>query len=252
LNSQPNDRSPDYSPYARQYAQSRPGYPAELFSFLASLVKRHTLAWDCATGSGQAAFSLVEHFDRVIAIDISDKQIAHAAPHPQIEYRVATAEQSGLDDQSVDLVTVAAAVHWFDLDKFYAEVERVMHSGGVVAVWTYHIGHMEPPFDQLFGRFYRDVLAPYFPAKAQRVNDRYATITLPGQAITAPDFQMTATWTFDQLLGFINSWSGTQKYITDRGENPVSLIAVELEEAWGARDTLRTLRWPLYTRVARF
>src|SRR5574341_2011719 len=112
-----NTNSPDYSPFARQYAESRPKYPAELFSYLAALVDRHHLAWDCATGNGQAALDLVKHFERVIATDVSAEQIRHAVPHPQIEYRVARAEQSGLEDQSVDLVTVASALHWFDLDR---------------------------------------------------------------------------------------------------------------------------------------
>ena len=104
---------PDYSPYAKEYAQSRLRYPAELFKYLASLVDRRDLAWDCATGNGQAVLELVKHFDRVIATDISTEQIKQATLHPQVEYRVARSEQSGLVENSVDLVTVASAIHWF-------------------------------------------------------------------------------------------------------------------------------------------
>ena len=118
-------KSPDYSSYAKQYAQSRPVYPEKLFNYISSLVDKHNLEWDCATGNGQAALALTKHFKQIIASDISAEQIKHAIPHPQIEYRVAPSEESGLEDKSVDLVTVASALHWFDRDSFHSELRRV-------------------------------------------------------------------------------------------------------------------------------
>jgi SAM-dependent methyltransferase len=252
LGSQEKNRtSADFSPFAEQYARSRPGYPAGLFSYLASLVDRRRLAWDCATGNGQAALGLARYFERVIGTDISEKQLIHAANHPQIEYRMASAEQSGLDDASVDLVTVASAIHWFDLNRFFVEVTRVLRPGGILAAWTYHVGHVEAPFDELFARFYREVVSPYFAPGARLVDDRYAAIALPGMHIDAADFYVSATWTFDEVIAFINSWSGTQQYIQDRGEDPVAVIAGELEALWGKREEVHELRWPLYIRIAR-
>lgn len=247
----PNMTTPNYSPYARQYAQSRPTYPAELFSYLASLVERRDLAWDCATGNGQAARALTNHFKRVIATDISAEQIKHAVPHRQIEYRVAEAERSGLEDISVDLVTVASAIHWFDLERFYEEVRRVVRPGGVLAAWSYHVGYVERPFDQVFLRFYQDVLYDYFSPGARLVDDRYASIILPGQPIDAGPFYVSAQWNLDQMLAFIQSWSGTQQYIKERGEDPAKLIAEELEQVWGAREKVHTIRWPLSIRISR-
>ncbi len=243
--------SPDYSPFAREYAQSRSRYPAELFSSLAALVDRRNLAWDCATGNGQAALELVKHFERVIATDISAEQIHHAAPHPQIEYCVAKSEQSGLADRSVDLVTVASAIHWFDLDSFYAEAQRVIRPGGLLAAWTYHVGYVEPPFDRIFARFYREVIYPYFAPGARLVDERYETITLPGEPLAAGNFSMRAAWNLDQMLAFIASWSGTQQYLKERGEDPVAFIAEELEHIWGERESIHLVRWPLYTRISR-
>lgn len=243
--------SPDFSPFAGEYAASRPGYPAALFAYLASLVDRRDLAWDCATGNGQAALGLVEHFERVVATDVSAEQIQHATPHPQIDYRVAPSESSGLDDASVDLVTVASAIHWFDLPRFAAEATRVTRPGGVLAAWTYHIGHVEPPLDRIFDRFYRDVIAPYFAAGARLVDDRYTTITLPGTPLETPAFKMSASWRLDQVIAFVHSWSGTKEYIKARGEDPVVSIAGELEQVWGGRDRVRTVHWPLYLRVVR-
>ena len=147
-------KSPDYSPYAKKYAQSRPRYPDELFKYLVSLVEQHMVAWDCATGSGQAALSLVNYFKKVIATDISSEQISNAVRHNRIEYRVCQAEKSGISNNSVNLITVASAVHWFDLNNFYREVQRVITPGGILAVWTYHVGYVEPPFDKLFLNLY--------------------------------------------------------------------------------------------------
>jgi len=245
-------KSPDYSPFARQYAHSRPMYPARLFSCLSSLVERHDLAWDCATGSGQAARTLIEYFDRVIATDISPAQVEEADPHPRIDYRVAKSEQSGLPDHCIDLITAASALHWFDLDRFYAEARRVMRPGGVLAAWTYHVGYVEPPFDEVFGRFYRDVVAPYFAPGARLVDNRYEDITLPGKAISTPEFFVSVNWTLDQTLAFIRSWSGTQQYMKERNEDPVVHIAGELDSLWTGKDAAKQIRWPLYIRVARF
>lgn len=243
--------SPDYSPYARQYAESRPRYPAELFAYLATLVEPRHLAWDCATGNGQAALGLAGHFERVIATDRSAEQIRHAVRHPQIEYRVAHSERSELDERSTDLVTVAAALHWFDLERFHSEVRRVLRPGGVLAAWTYHVAHAEPPFGRVLGRFYREVLSPYFAPGARLVDERYETITLPGEPIERGEFYVSATWDLPRLHAFIRSWSGTQRYLQEQGEDPIALIAEELEDLWGESQSAHTLRWPLYLRIAR-
>lgn len=188
---------------------------------------------------------------RVIATDASEEQIRHAVRDPRIEYRVAASERSGLAETSMDLVTVASAVHWFDLDAFSREVRRVARPGGVLAVWSYHVGRCEAPFDEIFRRFYRDVLAPYFPRGAKFVDERYETLALPGEPIEMPPFCVRAEWTLDRLLGFIESWSGVQEYRRAEGRDPVAPRVPELKALWGALDAPRALRWPLILRVSR-
>jgi SAM-dependent methyltransferase len=243
--------SPDFSPIARQYAASRPGYPPELFDYLASLVDRRDLAWDCATGNGQAALQLARHFGRVIATDVSAEQIRHATPHPAIEYRVVPAERSGLESGAADLLTVASAVHWFDLDRFFAEARRVVRPGGVLAAWSYHAGRMEPPFGEILDRFYREVVQPYFAPGSKLVDEGYRSLALPGEPIDAPPFSIRADWNLDQMLAFVGTWSGTQEYIRRRGASPVPQLAEPLAGIWGERDRVRTLRWPIAIRVSR-
>lgn len=118
-----------FSGHAKAYAACRPTYPTGLIEYLASLCAARKLAWDAGTGSGQAAVRLAAHFERVLATDASPEQIGHAQAHQRVEYRLALAHDSGLPSHSADLVTVAQALHWFDLPRFYAEVRRVLRPG---------------------------------------------------------------------------------------------------------------------------
>jgi len=244
------ERVPDYSGVARAYSTARPAYPAELFDWLAASAPRHDVAWDTATGSGQAALGLAPHFERVVATDTSEAQIRHAHPHPRVEYRVAKAEASGLPDGSVDLAVAAAAFHWFDRSRFDPEVKRVLRSGGVLAVWTYHVAYAEPPFDELFGPFYRDVVQPYFAPGARLVDRRYEDVTLPGRPLEAPAFTMTTRWNAGAILDFVRTWSGVHACREATGKDPVAQLAPRAEALCGSPDAVHEIRWPLYLRAA--
>lgn len=243
--------TPDFSPLAAVYARSRPLYPRELFDWLAGLVERHELAWDAATGNGQAALGLAERFARVVATDVSAEQLRHAFRHPKIEYRVGRSEEIELDPGSVDLVTVAAAIHWFDLARFAKVLRRVLRPGGVVAAWSYHVGRCNEPAGPILGRLYDDVLAPWFAPGARAVDAGYADLELPGEPIAPPPLAATAEWNLEQLRGFVRSWSGARAWQERHGRDPLDLIAAELDAAWGDPARVRTLRFPLYLKVWR-
>jgi len=243
--------TPDFSKVAKAYSASRPAYPPELFAWLASQAPGRGLAWDTATGSGQAALGLVGHFERVVATDVSAAQVRHATPHPRVGYRVAHAESSGLPDESADLIVAAAAIHWFDLPRFYEEARRVARPGGVLAAWTYHVAHVDPPFDDVFGPFYRDVVAPHFAPGARLVDDRYEGLALPGRLLEAPPFVVSMWWTASDLLRFVRSWSGVQSYMEATGRDPVEELVPRLERVCGAPETVHEVRWPLYLRASR-
>jgi hypothetical protein len=233
------------------YSAFRPSYPPELFSWLASIVLNRGVAWDAATGNGQAAVGLTVHFERVIATDRSSAQIRHAKAHPRIEYRVAKAETSGISDETVDLTVSAAALHWFDLPEFYREVERVSRVGAVVAAWSYHVAHVNPPFSEVFWPFYRDIVGPHFAAGARLVDDRYEGISLPGLRLDTPNFELVVRWTAPEIVAFIRTWSGVQSYKEETGEDPVDALVPALKRICGARDAVHEVRWPLYLRASR-
>ena len=238
-----------FSKQARAYARYRPHYPSELFVYLASIAPSRQLAWDCGTGNGQAARELVKHFQRVIATDASLDQVAQAAAHERIDYRVERAEEASLEIGSVDLVTVAIAVHWFDLESFYQTVRRVAVARGILAVWTYHLPVIEPAIDQVLAHYYTNVLAGYWPERFHYVAERYRTLPFPFAELDPPEMEMQTDWELGDLVGFLESWSATQRYQQERGHHPVSVIWPMLTETWGDPRQRRHIRWPLYLRV---
>jgi ubiquinone/menaquinone biosynthesis C-methylase UbiE len=240
-----------FSKQASEYTRYRPHYPAAIFKYLATLTVDHQLAWDCATGSGQAALGLANYFENIIATDASDKQIANAIAHDRITYMVAVAESTEIASGSVDLIVVAQALHWFDLDKFYAEVRRVAKSGGVLAAWSYSLLRINSAIDKLVDKFYTEVVGPFWPAERKFVDDKYQSIEFPFQEFTSPAFNMEANWSFEHLLGYIVTWSSVQKFREQNKADPLEGFARDLKEVWGRLEEEKRIRWPINMRVGR-
>lgn len=239
-----------FSRQAAEYARRRPTYPPELFAWLSSLVNVHDAAWDCGAGNGQAAIGLADHFTRVIATEPSANQLAHAAAHPRVEYRCESAESSSIAATSVSLITAAQAAHWFDLDRFYAEVRRVALPGGVLAIWCYHLLNVDPLIDPMLLHYYGNTVGPYWPFDRRLVEDGYQTLPFPFSEIAPPSFVMTASWDRDDLLGYLHTWSATQRFMAERGHDPLADLDRELLPYWPAGER-KVVRWPLKMRVGR-
>jgi SAM-dependent methyltransferase len=243
VNRHPQDH---FSQVAGDYAAFRPSYPQALFPWLASITPGHALAWDAGTGNGQAAVALAPYFSRVLATDFSSGQIQQAIAHPKVEYRVAPAEQSGLGAASVDLVTVAQALHWFDTAAFFAEVTRVLVTSGAVAAWTYGVVHAdEVGTDRMLHDFYYREIGPWWPEKRRLVEEGLQSIAFPFTRITAPRFDMEVRWNLAELVGYIGTWSAVSRYREAKGEDPVPRLAQRLTESWGNPLERRKIHWPL-------
>ena len=240
-----------FSSASGRYAAYRPDYPAALFAWLAGQCAERDTAWDCATGSGQAARGLAPHFRQVVATDASTEQICHAGHHPAIDYRVAPAEASGLADRCIDLVTVAQAAHWFDLSAFYAEAARVLKAGGAIAVWGYGRMLLPGEMDAPFQRFYAETVGPYWPAERALIDDAYRRLDFPFMEIEAPAFAIEVAWTLPRLLDYLSTWSAVKRYQAARGHDPLPPLLAELAPLWGDPETARALQWPLFLRAGR-
>ncbi|GAB4507569.1 MAG: class I SAM-dependent methyltransferase [Sulfuricaulis sp.] len=240
-----------FSNHAVDYARYRPDYPAALYEFLAKAVKRHELVWDCGTGSGQAALGLTEYFDRVIATDPSAEQIRNAARHEKISYVVAPAEQTEIPSRSADLITVAQAVHWFDVERFYQEVRRVLKPDGMLAIWCYGLSRINPAVDKVVQHYYTNIVGPYWPPERHYIDEKYETIPFPFVELPAPEFHMKAEWDLNEFMGYLHTWSATQRFQKKNEQNPIDIVHRILVKIWGEPQTRQTIRWPLYLRIGR-
>ena len=240
-----------FSPQAADYARYRPDYPSSLFDWLASVVPRRGVAWDCATGNGQAARALASQVEHVVASDASWSQLAAASRHPRVSYVRALAEACPLRDRSVDLVTVAQALHWLDLDAFYAEARRVVVKGGVIAVWSYGRTEIDREIDPIVEVLYSETLGDSWSPERRHVEEGYRSLAFPFATIGTPSLAMTREWTLDELLGYIGTWSAFQRHARERGTEALTDFASRMAAAWGPAERKRVVRWPLAIRAGR-
>jgi SAM-dependent methyltransferase len=240
-----NVRSNDYKKY-------RPVYPTGLFDFLADIAPANDLAWDCGCGTGQATAALSDYFDHVIGTDVTEGQIKNAIKKQNIIYKVNSEKNSELKNKSVDLVTCAQSLHWLTLNKFYKEVKRVLKPGGIIAVWTYNLFRVSKEIDGLIDKFYFDIIYNYWPEQRKHVESKYTELDFPFSKRPAPQFSMEADWSLDQLIGYLNTWTGVQNYIEFEAFNPIEFIENELRAIWAKnKQTKKKIIWPLTIKVGK-
>jgi ubiquinone/menaquinone biosynthesis C-methylase UbiE len=240
-----------FSNQASLYAQYRPGYPGGLYEHMLQYVNNRQQAWDCATGNGQAAVELARYFDKVMATDISEKQLQQAQPHEKITYSVSTAEQTLFPDNSFDCITVAQAYHWFQFEAFGKEVQRVAKPGAVVAIWGYSLVVCEEEaLNTLINSFYRDTVGPYWDKERRYIDDHYTTVPFPYEPLPSKEFQINAQWNRQQLIGYFNTWSSVQHFIKAHQYNPVDELAAAIEQLWPGDDH-KNFYFPLFLKLGR-
>lgn len=238
-----------FSEGAERYRAARPTYPPELFAVLAGLAPGRGLAWDCGTGSGQAAAGLAAWFERVLATDPSAEQIANAAPAERVEYRVERAESVSLADGAADLILAAQALHWFDLDTFYAEAARVLRPSGVLAAIGYDWMYVSPEVDRVVGEQLLPPLRFHWAPQNRLLWDGYRSIPFPGEEIRIGPFAIHLEWRFEEAWAYVRSWSAVGALIAAEGEAAIAGAAAALKSAWG--EGRRHVVMPLHVRVAR-
>ncbi|TDQ08803.1 class I SAM-dependent methyltransferase [Pedobacter metabolipauper] len=240
----------NFSTQSAEYAQFRPTYPKEVFDFILSFVKEKDIAWDCATGNGQVARELAKHFKQVFGTDISENQLKNAARLDNISYLKEPSEHSSFNDSTFDLITVAQAIHWFQFDAFYAEVKRTLKPGGIFAALGYTVMQIDEKVDVVITKLYDDILGKYWDEERRYIEQQYKTIPFPFEEMTAPSFFIKASWNFEQLIGYLNTWSSLQHYKKANGSNPLELIHEDLKKAWGA-DLQKAVQFPILLRIGR-
>lgn len=241
----------NFSKQSDVYVKYRPHYPGELFSFLSSLTNEHKLAWDCGTGNGQAATGLAKFYDRIIATDPSAQQIGNCLPNEKVTYLVEKAEQSSLQTGSVDLLTIANALHWFDFESFYKEANRVLKPNGVIAAWAYALPKISPAVDEVIAHLHYQTLDAYWVHENRLVENEYKEVPFPFELIASPDFHYEKAMSCNDMTGYLNTWSATHRFIAKNQFNPVERMEIDLQRAWGDPMEEKKVRWKLIMKIGR-
>jgi SAM-dependent methyltransferase len=247
----PQARGDHFSGVSSGYAEFRPRYPRALFEFIADVAPNHDRAWDCGAGNGQASIDLAESFRQVVGSDLSAAQIGHAPAHTRISWVVAAAEAAPIAKKSVDVVTIAQALHWFDHARFYGEVRRVSVPGAAIVAWTYCPSKMEGEPGAIHDRLMFETLRGYWPPERWHVDTGYRSIPFPFERIEAPVLRLDERWPLTQLTGYMRTWSATSRYRKQHGVDPVVAVERELRAVWGDPDERRPISWPLVVLAGR-
>ena len=209
--------------------------------------------WDCATGNGQAAIELCKYFDKVIASDASENQIKNKFERKNILYKVFPAEKANIPNNLIDLITVAQGLHWFNFEKFYSEVRRVAKKGAIIAAWSYTMHRISTEIDKISDRldFGGDILGDYWAKEIRYVKENYKTIPFPFEEVTTPQFSISTKWNLNQLINYLDTWSGIQKYRLEKDTEPLILIKNEIKPYWKDDLEKKLVTWTINLKVGR-
>ncbi len=238
----------NFSSHSSAYATYRPTYPKALYQFLKEKLNTTESVWDCGTGNGQVAAELATFFKEVQASDISCQQLKHAIKKDNIHYSLQAAENTDFSDNKFDLITVAQAIHWFDFEQFYKEVNRVLKPNGLIAVIGYSLFRSNPETNAVILKFYRDIIGDFWDKERRYLDEQYQTIPFPFQEIKSPGFQQEYTCSFEHFVGYLNTWSAVKHYEKEKGINPVNLIIKELKTSFGAKNKVV---FPILSRLGK-
>ena len=240
----------NFSTASGLYARYRPSYPPELYNFLLGLIPHKRYAWDCGTGNGQVACELSKYFQQVFATDISKAQLEHAPVIPNVKYSVQQAEHSDFKNDQFDLITVAQAIHGFDLEKFYKEVRRNLRPGGIICVMGYGRIQISDGIDEIITRFYEDILGSYWDPERKYIDQEYSTLPFPFKEIHTPKFECAFHWDLNHLIGYLNTWSAVKHFIARNHNNPVKEIEEKINHQWGDQNK-RPVYFPIISRTGK-
>ena len=213
----------DYFGYDKQsesYDAFRPKYPNDLISKLASLALNKKVALDVGTGTGILAYPLSLVFDKIIAIDSSEKQLKI----PQEKYshiskmifKIGDAHKlidSLEHNEKVDLITVGQAFHWFDKDLFLSSCKSVLNTDGVVALCGYNMFKIinNSELQEVVDIFYNKV-KPYFKCNRTTLELEYQDIDFDGLKQEHFNYEYRKESELESLLNYLDTFSAYRLY----------------------------------------
>ena len=245
-----DQNSKSFNTHSDRYALSRPRYPQEFYRYLLSLISEKRMLWDCACGNGQVAIDLASYFDEVYATDISENQIKNAFQHPKINYSVTQSEHTSFAPEFFDMICVAQALHWFDLQAFFKEADRVLKPGGVLAVFGYGFFTIDEQMDQILDKFLYAAIDPFWSDRNRLLISGFQGVDFPFDKIETPEFSMDQQWDLKFLIAYLDTWSAVKLYNEKTGQEITTLLKEKLSEHWGTEE-VKTVKMNIYSYIRR-
>ncbi|XP_067121950.1 putative methyltransferase DDB_G0268948 isoform X1 [Centruroides vittatus] len=215
--------------HAAEYAKYRPRSPPavaeKIIQYLKEKITTLNHALDIGCGSGQSTALFASHFEKVTGIDVSQAQIEEAIKNNKftnVEYKVSSAEDTKLENESIQLVAASQSVHWFDLDKFYNEVDRLLVPNGVLAMYGYSVV-MPHPLDvkvrekavDIVNKFYEEDIGKYWSPERKHVDNSYEDITFPYRDYIRTTVTHQSDLPLLNYLGYFTTWSSYQELLKE-------------------------------------
>lgn len=214
--------------HANIYGQIRPSYPKELvqtiIEFVGSENDSFDFAIDVGCGSGQATQLFSSYFKRIYGFDVSENQIKEAKRlnnNEKISFFVSPSETLPVDNETVDLISVAAALHWFEISAFFTECKRIIKPNGTLAVFFYSLPKISRSV-----RFEARIeeahifLKPYFAKNVFLNETRFKSIDFPFRKVERDiSFKNEMKWKVDHLIQFVQTLSAYQTFCSKHAEN---------------------------------
>ncbi len=240
-----------FSEGAEGYKKYRPVYPEALYKYIYTHLDGNACAWDCATGNGQVATALADHFEKVYATDISSHQLEMAPKRENISYEISRAEGTHYPDNHFDLITVGQALHWFDREHFFQEVNRVAKPSGVLAIWGYGLPRICPKVDTLLSEFCNQVLAEYWDFDRstkpyQLSQESHFFMEIKGKS----EFVIEQLMSKAELTGYLYTWSAVKEYLKHNQDDPVQDLMRRMEKVWKGNQQKLT-RFSIFLKLRR-
>ncbi|XP_059157444.1 putative methyltransferase DDB_G0268948 [Physella acuta] len=243
------------------YSDYRPSYPREVYDLIMTF---HTssrscqcdLAVDVCCGTGQSTVPLAGYFSKVLGADVSEDQLQKFPKDlPNVKSVVSTAENLHfLEPESVDLVTVATALHWLDQDKFFQEVKRVLKPSGTFATFCYNFEVLDDvEATEFIEQTRKKIFSKYMTSNLDLIEDKFTSIDFPfPHTLRLDGINMTSEMSVDQYIGYLRSFHFVDLYLREYpADDILGHIRRRLSELSNNDGGSLTVRWNVFLVMCR-